>query len=98
VNRSKKRKTQKPKARVASSRSSLRTLIVLSLIVAGVVIAGVVLTGRRSTEPPSPSSVAGADTIVAVERLPMPSTLGGDLRLDQLHGSKVVLYFFEGSG
>jgi peroxiredoxin len=57
----------------------------------------VLLTQSQSSGPTPATTAPAADEIAAAERLALPSTTGVDLRLEQLHGSKVVLYFYEGS-
>jgi peroxiredoxin len=57
----------------------------------------VFLTQSRSGGPTAVTTAPAADEIAAAEGLALPSTAGADLRLAQLRGSKVVLYFYEGS-
>ena len=79
-------------------KSTPRPRVLLALLVAAAVavVAGVAyITHRGGTES---SSAANPAAVAAAERIPAPSTAGAALSLDQLHGSKVVLYFYEGSG
>ena len=41
---------------------------------------------------------SGVATGAAVPSIAQPATSGGTLSLQQLQGSKVVVYFYEGSG
>ena len=76
---------------------SWKPVALIALFVASVVGGGVFLTQSRSGGPTAATTAPAADEIAAVEGLALPSTAGADLRLAQLRGSKVVLYFYEGS-
>ncbi|HYS29663.1 MAG TPA: hypothetical protein VEQ12_09190 [Candidatus Limnocylindria bacterium] len=52
----------------------------------------------RGTPGSSGSSGSGLATGAEVPSIAQPSTDGQTLSLQQLRGSKVVLYFYEGSG
>jgi peroxiredoxin len=80
-----------------STRRSWKLVALIGLFVASVVGGGVLLTQSRNGGPTAATTAAAADEIAAAERLALPSTTGTDLRLEQLRGSKVVLYFYEGS-
>jgi len=62
-------------------------------IAAFLVLAGLVwiLKGTQTTG-------SGVATGAAVPSIAQPATSGGTLSLQQLQGSKVVVYFYEGSG
>jgi peroxiredoxin len=80
-----------------STRWPWKLVALIALFVASVVGGGVFLTQSRSGGPAAATTAAAADEIAAAEQLALPSTTGADLRLTQLRGSKVVVYFYEGS-
>lgn len=71
---------------------------IIALLVAAVVGSGVFLTQRRGGEPAAPAAAVAARELAAAGQIALPSTAGGEMQLERLHGSKVVLYFYEGSG
>ncbi len=63
-----------------------------TLVLAAAVAATVALW---TPHPPRSGAIALGS---AAPSLPLSATTGGTLALSQLHGSKVVLYFYEGVG
>ena len=63
---------------------------------AGVLILIALGVGVRSWLGPSSSGPVSAESVAQVASRSFPSSDGGTVSLDQLRGSKVVLYFYEG--
>lgn len=64
-----------------------------------VLVAALAFIGRQQTgqsERAAGSSGSTTDAVASVEQLAFPSTAGADLSLAQMHGSPVVVYFYEG--
>src|SRR5262245_7965914 len=72
------------------------------LIPAGVLVAVVAFVAVNLNRPPSTSPTGtgqrGLAIGAAVPTTPLSATTGGSMSLDNLRGSKVVVYFYEGGG
>ncbi len=66
-----------------------------ALLLLGLGFAVAQLSARRS---PQPALSAGLAVGAPVPTIALPATSGGALSLEQLRGSKVVVYFYEGAG
>ncbi|MDQ6883364.1 MAG: hypothetical protein M3077_03865 [Candidatus Dormibacteraeota bacterium] len=69
-----------------------RWWVVAGITVTAIVIGVILLHGSPN------SSSSGVSTGALVTSIAQPATTGQNVSLDQFHGSKVVLYFYEGSG
>ncbi|HEY8678564.1 MAG TPA: hypothetical protein VIN39_08030 [Candidatus Dormibacteraeota bacterium] len=65
---------------------------------AAILAAAIFFVALRGPSGPASSSSRGAAVGATVSVRPQPATTGQSLSLDQYRGSKVVVYFYEGSG
>ena len=68
------------------------------VLVGAVLVAVIAVIASQMSRSPAGSSSAGLPIGAPAPSIARPATTGGSLSLDQLRGSKVVVYFYEGAG
>ena len=88
-----------PQASRAHRRSGKRWLWGIGASLAVLGLGWLAFQGLSSpTSGPARGAGSGLTMGMAAPALALPSTTAGNLSLTQYHGSKVVLYFYEGAG
>lgn len=88
-------RTDRPARRVERSFPWALAVVVGALLLLGF---GFAVVQRSAPRGPQSAGSAGLAVGAPVPTIALPATMGGMLSLDQLRGSKVVVYFYEGAG